>query len=92
VSSYTIEAMPFAPEHLPKRVRDVLSSVLNVDAPADTTDLIETGLLDSLALVSLILELENNFGLSVSYDELEIDQFRTIESISHFVATGLAGN
>ncbi len=73
-----------------ERIRKILSSVLNIDAPEEGTDLIETGLLDSLALVSLILELETEFGLSVSYDELEIDNFRTLESIAQFLSDSLA--
>ena len=54
-------------------------------AASNDTDLVETGMLDSLALVSFILELETSFGLSVSYDNLEIDNFRTVKTISQFV-------
>lgn len=68
------------------RVRALLADVLNVDAPANDTDLVDTGVLDSLALVSLILELENAFDITVSYDDLEIDAFRTVNSIGAFVS------
>ena len=89
MSSYSLEASLPATKILNERVRGVLGTVLNIDAPADDADLIDTGVLDSLALVSLILELETSFGLSVSYDELEIDNFRTVESISKFVLMSL---
>jgi acyl carrier protein len=67
------------------QIKSILSNVINADVPSSDTDLVETGMLDSLALVSFILELETNFGLSVSYDNLEIDNFRTIKSIAQFV-------
>jgi acyl carrier protein len=67
------------------QIKSILSNVINADVPSSDTDLVETGMLDSLALVSFILELETTFGLSVSYDNLEIDNFRTIKSIAQFV-------
>lgn len=74
-----------SPEAIQTEIRSILSNVTNADIPSDDIDLIETGMLDSLALVSFILELETAFGLSVSYDNLEIDNFRTIKSIAAFV-------
>ena len=76
---------PTSPAAIQTRIKAILSDVINADIPSDDTDLVETGMLDSLALVSFILELETAFGLSVSYDNLEIDNFRTIKSIAKFV-------
>jgi acyl carrier protein len=67
------------------QVKSILANVLNAEVSSNDTDLVETGMLDSLALVSFILELETSFGLSVSYDNLEIDNFRTVKTISEFV-------
>ena len=50
------------------------------------TDLVETGLLDSLALIELLAQLEETFGVSVSTDDLELENFRSIASITGFVA------
>ncbi len=80
----TIEK-PNAQATIQSQVKSILSDVLNADVPSQDTDLIESGMLDSLALVSFILELETTFGLSISYDNLEIDNFRTIKSIGQFV-------
>jgi methoxymalonate biosynthesis acyl carrier protein len=60
---------------------------LNVDVPSVETDLIDTGLVDSLAFVEFLAQLEAGFGVQVSLEDLEIDRFRTISSIARFIAT-----
>lgn len=54
--------------------------------PDGQTDLIETGLVDSLSFVAFLAELEREFGLHVALEDLEIDRFRTVASIAAFVA------
>ena len=63
---------------------------LNVTVPSVETDLIETGLVDSLTFVEFLAQLEAGFGVQVSLEELEIDRFRTISSIARFIATKTA--
>jgi acyl carrier protein len=76
---------PTSQDAIQAKIKSILSNVINADVPSNDMDLVETGMLDSLALVSFILELETTFGLSVSYDNLEIDNFRTIKSIAQFL-------
>jgi len=45
----------------------------------------ESGLLDSLTLVELMSSLEEQFGISISFDEVEIDNFRSARRIAEFV-------
>ncbi|MBI3493071.1 MAG: acyl carrier protein [Acidobacteria bacterium] len=59
---------------------------LNLEVPEGDVDLFDTGVLDSLAFVQLLLQLEERLGVTVSLDDLEIDNFRTIEHIIDFVA------
>jgi D-alanine--poly(phosphoribitol) ligase subunit 2 len=72
-----------------ERVQAVFTGSLNVDVPSTDTDLLESGLLDSLGLVSLLLHIEQEFGVSVSLEEMDFDQWRSIRSISSFLATTL---
>lgn len=58
---------------------------LNVEVPTIETDLVNAGLLDSLALVELLLHLEQEYGVQISLDELVIDNFRSISSIAQFL-------
>ena len=68
------------------RVQRIFAETLNIEVPSDETDLIEAGYIDSLALVELLFALEREFSVSVPLDELEIDNFRNLQSISELVA------
>ncbi len=71
-------------DQLTKLFRDKL----HLDVPSPDTDLIEAGLLDSLQFVQLVVYLEEVFGTQVSMDDLEIDHFRSLDSIAAFLANG----
>ena len=68
-----------------ERIAGVFAGALQLEVPAFDTDLFETGILDSLAFVELLLQLEREFGVTTSVDDLEADNFRTIDSIAAFV-------
>ena len=63
---------------------------LHVEVPSVETDLIETGLVDSLTFVEFLAQLEAGFGIQVSLEDLEIDRFRTISRIAGFIAAKTA--
>jgi acyl carrier protein len=69
-----------------ERVRLLIRDVLSVEVPRDDTDMIDSGLLDSLALVSLIAEIEQEFQLEIPLDDLDVDQFRSAERIAQLLA------
>ena len=56
---------------------------LTVSSPAE--DLFETGVLDSMAFVDLVMHLEQQFDIRISTDELEPDNFRSVAKIADFV-------
>lgn len=68
-----------------QKLSDLFARKLNLEVPSVESDLIGTGLLDSLALVELLAQLEETFGVSISADDLELDNFRSIASIARFV-------
>jgi acyl carrier protein len=63
----------------------LLSEKVHVEAPSADSDLMESGLLDSLTLVELMASLEERFGIHISFDDIEIDNFRSARSIAEFV-------
>lgn len=67
-------------------VRRVVQGVLGVELPDEQTDLIATGLLDSLALVSLVVELEQELGVEIPFATLDLDDFRTLRTLCALVA------
>jgi acyl carrier protein len=68
------------------RIVAVFSEKMNLPVPSVDTDLFDTGLLDSLVFVELLVRLEEELGLHVSLEDLEIDNFRSITRIAEFAA------
>jgi D-alanine--poly(phosphoribitol) ligase subunit 2 len=66
-------------------IRAVLRDHLTVMVESPDVDLLETGLVDSIGLVELILQLEDRFGVSLPMDILEIDDFRSINRIADLI-------
>jgi D-alanine--poly(phosphoribitol) ligase subunit 2 len=59
---------------------------LEVEVPSPDLDLFEAGVVDSLLFVKLLAALEEQFDFRLTFDELEIDDFRTLRQIARFVA------
>lgn len=59
--------------------------VLNVDVPLVSTDLLDTGILDSQKFVELLLHLEQKFDAQIDVEDFEIENFRCIEKIANLV-------
>lgn len=70
-----------------ERIAGIFSGALHLDVPSVDTDLFDTGVLDSLAFVELLLNLEREFGVTTSVDDLETEHFKSIASIADFVAS-----
>jgi len=65
----------------------VFADALKIEVPSHDTDLLATGLLDSLGFVALLLELERRFGLRVAMEAIEPDNFRSVTNIAQFIAS-----
>lgn len=66
------------------RIRSFLGARLPGDL-ADDEDIFETGLVNSLFAMQLVLFVEQEFAIEISNADLERDNFRTVESISGLV-------
>lgn len=67
------------------RVTKLFSEKMHLDIPSVDADLFASGALDSLAFVELLLHLEQEFGIRVPLEELELDYFRSISRIAEFI-------
>jgi acyl carrier protein len=67
------------------RVQRLLVEAIHADVTSSETDLIDAGLLDSLALVELLFALEREFDVSIAFDELDIEAFRSVDRITELV-------
>jgi methoxymalonate biosynthesis acyl carrier protein len=74
------------------QVRSFLSEHLrNIDI-ADDEDLFGAGLVNSLFAMQVVLFVEKAFGLAVENDDLDLDNFRSIDALVALVSRKLAVN
>jgi len=71
---------------LEREIRRILRERLRVDVPESRADLLDSGLVDSLGFVDLVAAIEQRFEIVVSLIDVDLDQFRTIQSIARFVS------
>ena len=58
---------------------------LNVKVPAPDADLIASGLLDSLQIVELLVQIEQQFGLRIELERVDFDDLRSLERIARLI-------
>ena len=73
-------------DHLESELREVFEEELGLSPPANDTDLFESGIMDSLTFVNMLVSIERKFGLVVKLESLELDNFRCLTSIARFIA------
>jgi acyl carrier protein len=71
---------------LTAHVTELIRDVLQVELSGPDADLVAEGLIDSLALVSLITEVELEFGVRLPVGEFDLGRFRSAERIAALVA------
>ena len=76
---------------LEKQLASLFVEKLTLEVPAGDSDLIEAGILDSLKFVELLFHIEQTFGVRLSMDAFEIDDFRSIAKIAEFLANQNSG-
>jgi acyl carrier protein len=64
----------------------LFSNTLNVDVPSADADLIESGLLDSLRLVELLLHIEGTLGCRINLEEIDLDDLRSVNRIARMIS------
>jgi len=58
---------------------------LNLSVTSYDADLFETGVMDSLTFVDLVVQLEQQFDIHIAADQLELDDFRSVAKIAGFI-------
>ena len=74
-----------------ERLRALLLEHLHVDVPSPDVDLLESGVLDSLQLVELLLLVEQHFGRRIPIETIELDDLRSLERLAALLRAGDGG-
>jgi len=71
-----------------ERLHGLFLERFHIDVPAPDTDLLDTGMLDSLQLVELLLQIEQAFGLRIAIEAIELDELRSLARLARVVGGG----
>lgn len=66
-------------------VMSLLTQELGISVESPETDLFETGTLDSLSFVNLLLQLEAEYGVVIPLEKLEVSEFSTVNRIARYI-------
>ena len=72
-------------EVLHAQLRTFFSKNLSVEVSSVDADLVQAGILDSLAFVELLAYIEKEFGTEISLDGIEFEDFRSVAKIAEYV-------
>lgn len=67
-------------------IAGIFKDQLGLVVPEADTDLFQSGVLDSLSFVNLLVELEKRFKIAVALEDLELEKFQSIRGIAAFIA------
>jgi acyl carrier protein len=68
------------------RIESLLREVLAIAPDGIDEDLIESGLLDSMALVELLHAIEQEFAVELPLEDLDVDLLRSVRGIASYVS------
>lgn len=67
------------------RIREFLYQFISIKDIDVDQDLFQSGLINSLFAMQLVIFLEQEYGFQIANEDLNLDNFRTLEAISRFV-------
>jgi acyl carrier protein len=72
-------------EPVRRKILEIFLECFDTQIASADVDLLEGRLVDSLKIVDLVLQLEQRFGVSLVFEELEIEDFRTVARLAERV-------
>lgn len=67
------------------KIREFLNKYINNEDIEDDQDLFASGLVNSLFAMQLVLFLESEFGIAVENQDLNLDNFKSIQALSELI-------
>ena len=67
-------------------IRSFINNAVNIDGVGDDENLFASGLINSLFAVQLTTFIERKFSIEIGMDDLDIENFKSINATAAFVA------
>ncbi|CAN5469170.1 N/A [soil metagenome] len=74
-----------------EKIKDFISKSISVNDVDENEDLFDSGIVNSLFSIQLVTFVEKNFGINVTVDDLDMDNFKSVNAINKFVQYKLIG-
>jgi methoxymalonate biosynthesis acyl carrier protein len=74
-----------SPEHVMSKASEFVGQYVNNAAVAPDVDLFSSGMVNSLFAMQLVLFVEREFGVVVDNEDLDFENFKSIDAIGAFV-------
>lgn len=71
-------------------VRDFINDSINIDGLDDDENLFESGIVNSLFAIQLTTFVERTFGIEIGMDDLDIENFKSVNATTEFVVAKTA--
>ena len=68
-----------------ERIKEFLSRLMRNHDLKDDEDIFALGFINSLAALQLVQFMEKEFGITVEDEDLDLDNFRTLNSMDEFL-------
>lgn len=68
-----------------KKLLEILKRVKPEVDFANSTDLVDEGILDSIDIVTIISEIEEEYGIEIDPDEIDPDNFQSASAMSEMI-------
>ena len=73
-------------------LQTIFADEFHIQVPAPDTDLLDSGILDSLQFVELLMCLEREFGFKLAIESIELDDLRTLDKLAALLAGHVAAD
>ncbi len=73
-----------------KRIRDYLSNFFHLNLKDDSTNIFESGGVNSLFFIQLLVFIEKNFNLQLQEGEFDVRSLTSVNAISEFLLNKLS--
>jgi acyl carrier protein len=77
-------------EEVIQGIVEILESTTGESVVSPDANLLEDGILDSLALVDVVVQIESTFSVQISFDELELEDIESVRSLARVVEAARA--
>jgi D-alanine--poly(phosphoribitol) ligase subunit 2 len=64
---------------------EIFTDVLGISLPDPDAGLVSSGLLDSMSVITLVVEIEEKFGIEIPPEDLDLTSFNTVRGMAQMV-------